>query len=69
MVFHDLGSKFNLQQNGYHLNALFMLITMVQILPSYLIPSPRYLANLGVLPTKEKKHTTKQNNTTKQELV
>ena len=34
----------NLQQNGYHLNALFMLITMVQIPPSYLIPSPRYLA-------------------------
>jgi len=29
----------NLQQNGYHLNALFM-----QIPPSYLIPSPRYLA-------------------------
>jgi len=27
----------NLQQNGYHLNALFMLITMVQILPSYLV--------------------------------
>ena len=41
---HDLVSKFNLQQNRYHLNALFMLITMVQIPPSYLIPSPRYLA-------------------------
>jgi len=41
---HDLGSKFNLQQNGNHLNALFMLTTMVQIPPSYLIPSLRYLA-------------------------
>jgi len=44
MVFHDFGSKFNLQQNRHHLNALFMLITMVQIPASYLIPSPRYLA-------------------------
>ena len=44
MVFHDLGSKFNLQQNLNHLNAPFMLITVVQIPPSYPIPSPRYLA-------------------------
>ena len=44
MVFHDLGSKFNLQQNGHHLNAPFMLITMVQIPPQYHILSPRYLA-------------------------
>ena len=44
MVLHDLGSKFNLQQNGHHMNAPFMLITMVQIPASYLIPSPRYLA-------------------------
>jgi len=43
MVFHHLGSKFNLHQNGHHLNALFMLITMVQVPASYLIPSPRYL--------------------------
>ena len=42
IVFHDLGSKFNLQQNGHHLNAPFMLITMVQIPPQYLILSPRY---------------------------
>jgi len=44
MVFHDFGSKFNLQQNGHHLKALFMLITMVRIPASYLIPSPSYLA-------------------------
>jgi len=44
MVFHDFGSKFNLQQNGHHLNIPFMLITMVQIPPPYLIPSPRFLA-------------------------
>ena len=43
MVFHDLGSKFNLLENGRHFKALFMLITMVQIPASYLIPSPRYL--------------------------
>ena len=44
MVFHDFGSKFNLQQNGHRLNTPFMLITMVQVPPPYLIPSPRYLA-------------------------
>ena len=44
MVFHDSGSKFNLQQNGHHMKAPFMLITMVQVPASYLIPSPRYLA-------------------------
>jgi len=27
MVFHDYGSKFNLQQNGHYLNWLLMLIT------------------------------------------
>ena len=47
-VFHDLESNFNLHQNdtkmGLPLNAPFMLITMVQIPPSHLIPSPRYLA-------------------------
>ena len=41
MVFHDFGSKVNLQQNGHHLKALFMMITMVQIPAPYLIPSPR----------------------------
>ena len=41
---HSFGSKFNLQQNGHHLNAPFMLITMIQIPAPYLIPSPRYLA-------------------------
>jgi len=44
MVFHDLGSKFNLQQNGHHLNIPFMLITMVQVPPPYLIPSSSFLA-------------------------
>jgi len=44
MAFHDFGSKFNPQLNGHHLNAPFMLITMVQIPAPYLIPSPRYLA-------------------------
>ena len=44
MVFHDSGSKFNLQQNGHHLNAPFMLITMVQVPALYVIPSQRYLA-------------------------
>ena len=44
MVFHDFGSKFDLQQNGHRLNTPFMLITMVQVPPPYLIPSPRYLA-------------------------
>jgi len=44
MVFHDFGSNFNLQQNGNHLNAPLMLITMVQIPALYLIPSPRHLA-------------------------
>ena len=44
MVFHDFGSKFNLQQNRHNLKALFMQITMVQIPASYLIPSPRYTA-------------------------
>ena len=38
----DLGSKFNLQQNTHQLNAAFMLITVVQIPPSYLLPSPRH---------------------------
>ena len=42
--FHNFGSKSNLQQNGHHLKALFMLITMVQISASYLIPSPRYIS-------------------------
>jgi len=42
--FHEFGSKFNLQQNGHRLNTPFMLITMVQVPPPYLIPSPRYLA-------------------------
>ena len=41
MFFHDFGSKFNLQQNGHQLKALFMLITMVQIPASYVNPSPR----------------------------
>jgi len=43
--FFMIMGHFNLQQNGihYHLNAPFMLITMVQIPPSYLILSPRYL--------------------------
>ena len=36
MVFHDFESKFNLQQKCWS--------HMVQIPPSYLIPSPRYLA-------------------------
>jgi len=46
MVFNDLGSNFNLQQNGHHFNAPFMLITMVQVPALYLIefPSQRYLA-------------------------
>jgi len=44
MVFHNFGTKFNLKQNGHHLNAPFMLITMVQISAPYLIPSPGYLA-------------------------
>ena len=44
MVFHDFGSKVNLQQNGRRLNTPFMLITIVQVPPPYLIPSPRYLA-------------------------
>jgi len=44
MVFHDLGLKFNLLENGHRLKALFVLITMVQIPAPYLIPSPRYLA-------------------------
>ena len=44
MVFHDFGSKFNLQQNGHRLNTPFMLITIVQVPPPYLIPSPRYVA-------------------------
>ena len=43
MVFHDFELKSNLQQNGHHLNTPFMLITMVQVPPPYLIPSPRYL--------------------------
>ena len=38
----DFVSKFNLQQNGHHWNAPFVLITTVQIAASYLIPSPRY---------------------------
>ena len=38
----DFGSKFNLQQNGHHWNAPFVLITTVQIPASYLIPRPRY---------------------------
>ena len=38
----DFVSKFNLQQNGHHWNAPFVLITTVQIPASYLIPSPRY---------------------------
>jgi len=42
-AFYNSGSKFNLKQNGHHLNAPFMLITMVQIPAPYLIPSPRYL--------------------------
>ena len=55
MVFNDFGSKFNLQQNGHHLKAPFTLIAMVQIPASYLIPSPRYLAQciaqtLGQIP-------------------
>ena len=44
MVFHDFGSKVNLQQNGRRLNTPFMLITIVQVPPPYLIPSPRCLA-------------------------
>ena len=43
MVFHDFELKSNLQQNGHRLNTQFMLITMVQVPPPYLIPSPRYL--------------------------
>ena len=42
-VFHELGLNFNLQQNGHHWNAPFMLITMVRIPASYLIPTPRYI--------------------------
>ena len=30
---YDFGSKFNLQQNGHHQNAPFMLITMVKSQP------------------------------------
>ena len=44
LVFHNFGSKFNLQQNGHHYKALFMLIKMVQISASYLIPSLRYIS-------------------------
>ena len=43
-IIHDFGSKFNRLQNGHHWNAPFMLITTVQIPASYLLPSPRYLA-------------------------
>ena len=42
-LIHDFGSKFSLQQNGNHLNAPFMSITMVQIPDPYLIPCPSYL--------------------------
>jgi len=45
--FSWFGSKFNVWQNGHHLKALFMLITMVQISASYLIPNLRYIYHIS----------------------
>jgi len=42
--FMILGQNSTYSKNGHRLNTLFMLITMVQVPPPYLIPSPRYLA-------------------------